>query len=70
MDNELRIDHKKLIALRHKRRMSQAELALKAGITRETVNEIENCARTNFTFDTFNGLLKALDVTRDTLLAG
>ena len=50
----------KLKVMRMKRLMSQVELAEKAGVSRQTINEIENGCRKNVSSDTLVKLSEAL----------
>jgi transcriptional regulator with XRE-family HTH domain len=48
--------------------MTQAELAKKAGVSRATINRIEQGHAESVTFETVNRLAKALDVDADVLV--
>jgi transcriptional regulator with XRE-family HTH domain len=48
--------------------MTQAELARKAGVSRATINRIEQGHAESVTFETVNRLAKALNVDADVLV--
>lgn len=48
--------------------MSQGDLAKKAGVSRATINRIEQGRAESVTFDTVNKLAKALEVDADVLV--
>jgi len=48
--------------------MTQAELALKAGISRATINRIEQGHAESLTFETINKLARALEVDAEVLV--
>jgi transcriptional regulator with XRE-family HTH domain len=48
--------------------MTQAELAKKAGVSRATINRIEQGHAESVTFETVNRLAKALNVDADVLV--
>jgi transcriptional regulator with XRE-family HTH domain len=48
--------------------MTQAELAKKAGVSRATINRIEQGHAESVTFETVNRLARALDVDADVLV--
>lgn len=55
----------KIKALREEKRMTQEELAMKAGVSRQTINAIENDKYGNVLSGTLAAIATALDTTVD-----
>lgn len=60
----------KIKEIREKRNMTQSELARKSGVSRQTINEIENNIEKKPTVKTLEKLAEGLGVTLDRIFFG